>query len=149
MNLTTETFSRYLGRPAEDLLSDAHFKDWKFERSIVKDVKRPRIDYLFPSNGFDFICDLDGKVRTIFLHAHGNRQFADQLVDLPFSATRTEVLSQFGAPSKSGGVIKDPILGEFGPWDRFTVTGHSIHVEYSPNCENIRKITFMRADVVP
>jgi hypothetical protein len=149
MILTTQILEKYLGNPAATMLADAPFKDWKFEKSFENDLKKPRIDYIFPENGLDFVCDADDQVRTIFLYWDEHRRFEDGLADLPFSSTRQEVMERLGAPSKSGGIVNDPILGEFGPWDRFAKFGYSIHVEYKVNADSIKKITLMRADVVP
>lgn len=131
------------------MLTQVPFKNWKFEKSFENDLNKPRIDYTFPENGFDFICDANDKVRTIFLYSDGHRQFEGGLIDLPFSLARQEVITRLGVPSKSGGLVNDPILGEFGPWDRFTKSGYSIHVEYKADAGSIGKITLMRADVVP
>jgi hypothetical protein len=42
----------------------------------------------------------------------------------------------------------DPILGEYGPWDRFARLGYTIHVEYRADADCIKMITLMRPDVV-
>ena len=140
---------KYLGKPASNMLSDAPFKDWVFERTFENDLKESRIDYVFPQNGLDFICDGDDRVRTIFLYSDDHRCVGKGPVDLPFSLTRQEVIERLGSPSKSGGLVNDPILGDFGGWDRFSRLSSSIHVEYSADSDRINKITFMRADVVP
>jgi hypothetical protein len=149
MILTIEMLEKYLGNLAATVLAEEPFRNWKFEKSLEADLKNPRIDYTFPENGFDFICDANDKVRTIFLYSDGHRRFVSGLVDLPFSSNRQDVISRMGKPSKSGGLINDPILGEFGPWDRFARSGYSIHVEYKADADSIEKITLMRADVVP
>ena len=149
MTLTTETLSKYLGREASILLGDPPFKNWTFEKSFETDLERPLIDYVFSQNGMDFVCDEEDKVNSIFLYADESRCFTAGVQDLPFSASRHEVIARLGSPSKSGGGINDPILGEHGPWDRFARPGYAIHVEYWTDFDSIKKITLMRADVVP
>lgn len=72
-----------------------------------------------------------------------------ELFGIPFSSSRNDVLSIFGMPSKSGEARRDPFLGEYGPWDRFDEARHSIHFEYQPHADRIRRVTLMRADAVP
>ena len=149
MILTMRDLEEYLGKLATTMLSDAPFKDWTFDKSFEKDLDELRIDYIFPRNGLDFICDGDDRVRTIFLYSDDHRRFEEGIVDFPFSLTRQEVMERLGSPSKSGGPVNDPILGNFGTWDRFARLGYSIHVEYRADSDRINKITFMRSDVVP
>jgi len=59
------------------------------------------------------------------------------------------VRERLGTPSKSGPRISDPILGEYGEWDRFTKAEHTIHVQFRPDADRIKQITLMRNDVVP
>jgi hypothetical protein len=97
----------------------------------------------------DFVCDEEDRVRSIYLFSDKARCFEEGVDDLPFASSRQEVLSRFGSPSKSGGKISDPTLGEYGAWDRFTRPGYVVHVEYRLDADGIGKITLMRADVVP
>jgi hypothetical protein len=149
MSLTTETLSNYLGREASALLADPPFKNWIFEKSVETDLEKPRIDYVFAQDGMDFVCDGEERVRSIFLYADESRCFKEGVLDFPFTSSREEVIARLGSPSKSGGRISDPILGEYGAWDRFARLGYVIHVEYRLDADVIKKITLMRADVVP
>lgn len=149
MNLTIETLANYLGKKAAALLYDAPFKDWTFEKSLETGLEKPLVDYVFSEDGLDFVCDSDDNVQTIFLYCDESRCFREGVKDLPFTSSRQEVLARLGPASKSGGRIRDPILGEHGEWDRFVRTGYVIHVEYRFNADVIKKITLMRADVVP
>jgi hypothetical protein len=97
----------------------------------------------------DFVCDSQDKVNSIFLYSDGSRCFKEDIQDFSLTSTRQEVIARLGSPSKSGGRLSDPILGEYGAWDRFARTGFAIHVEYRPNVDVVNKVTFMRADVVP
>jgi hypothetical protein len=149
MSLTIEAVAAYLGRPASDMLSDAPFKDWPFERSIDADLNPPRIDYVFPNNGLDLVCDQNDEAATIFIHADKDRHISEDIPDLPLSSTRQDVYEILGSPTKKGDGLIDPVLGNYGPWDRFSETDHTIHVEYHADADRIKKITLIRNDVVP
>jgi hypothetical protein len=149
MSLTTETLSSYLGRKALVLLSDAPFKNWAVIRTVEVDLDSPLIDYVFTQNGMDFVCDGEDKLSSIFLYADQLRYFREGVEDLPFTCTRKEVIARLGSPSRSGNRINDPILGDYGAWDRFERSGYVIHVEYRLREDAINKLTLMRTDVVP
>ena len=123
MSLTIETFANYLGRDASNLLGDPQFKNWTFEKSFETDL--PLIDYVFAQDGFDFVCDDEDKVQSIFLYYDESRCFKEGVQGLPFTFSRQEVIARLGPPSKSGGRVSHPILGEYGamesllkPWLR-------------------------------
>jgi len=149
MILSIDNLEKYLGKPVSYMLSESPFRDWKFQKSVEEDLEKPRIDYIFPQGGLDLICDADDKVRTIFIYNDELRHFEGEILNPPLSSNRQEVIERLGPPSKNGCPLNDPILGEFGPWDRFARPGYSIHVEYKVDCDHIKKITFMRADIVP
>lgn len=149
MTLTIETLANYLGRDASDLLADPPFKNWSFKKSFDNDLEKPRIDYVFAQEGMDFICDGEDKVDTIFLYSDESRYLKEDIQDLPFTSSRKEVIARLGSPAKSGARSSSPFLGESGAWDRFTRSGHAIHVEYRLYADAIKMITLMRADVVP
>ena len=149
MTLTIETLASYLGGDASALLADAPFKNWIFDKSVEEDLEYPLIDYVFSDNGMDFVCDGENKVRSIFLYYTVSRKFREGVEDLPFTSSRQKVIARLGSPSKSGGRVSDPILGEYGAWDRFVLSGCVVHIEYQIDADAISKITLMRADVVP
>jgi hypothetical protein len=149
MSLTIETLANYLGREASTLLGDPPFKNWTFEKSFENDLEKPLIDYVFAQDGFDFVCDDEDKVQSIFLYCDESRRFDEGVQDLPFTSSRQVVIACLGPPSKSGGKVTSRILGECGAWDRFARPEYAIHVEYRLNADIINKITLMRADVVP
>ena len=149
MSLTTKTLANYLGNPVSVMLADLPFKNWPFEKSYENDLEKPRIDYIFPENGVDLVCDADERVTTIFLYFHETRRFEGDLLDLPFLFTRRQVMERLGPPSRSGGRTNDPVLGEYGPWDRYAMPDYSIHVQFREDADRIKQITLMRADVVP
>jgi hypothetical protein len=136
----------FLGKPAALLLTSAPFRSWNFERSVDDDLPEQTINYKVSRRGFSFTCDSDETINTIFAESD---DIDKSLIDIPFSTKRWEVRSMLGAPSKSGEPRSDPILGEYGPWDLYDEERHSIHIEYQPHADRIRRITLMRADVVP
>jgi|SRR5688572_6576797 len=149
MSLTTKTLANYLGSPASVILAEPPFKNWIFEKSYENDLEELRINYIFPENGVDLVCDAEERVTTIFLYSDQTRRFEEDLLDLPFLFTRRQVIECLGPPSKSGGRTNDPVLGEYGPWDRFAMPDYSIHVQFRVDADRINLITLMRADVVP
>lgn len=136
----------YLGKPASSLLASSPFMSWKFKKTIDDDLPEIRINYVSKRNNFSITSDIDDKIDCIFIEADNLDR---DLWDIPFSSSRNGVLSSFGTPSKSGAARTDPILGEYGPWDRFDEADHSIHIEYQPHADRIRRVTLMRADAVP
>ena len=144
-----KTIANYLGSPASTMLEDAPFKLWPVEKSFEDDLEKPIFHYIFPQNGLELRCDGDDRVSTIFLYSDEFNGFDESLLDAPFSSNHKKVIELLGAPSRSGGKISDPILGECGAWDRFARLGHTIHVEYSADADRIKKITLIRADAVP
>ena len=142
-------FETYLGRPASALLADSPFNQWPVEKSIEEDLEPPVIDYVFPKHGLELRCDWDDTVNTIFLHAAQYGVVDESLFWLSFSSTRRQVRQRLGSPSKSGGPLNDAVLGPSGAWDRFTLSGHTVHDEYRVNSDCISMITLMRPDVVP
>lgn len=142
----TNVLLDYLGMPASALLTSPPFKPRTFKKTVDDDLPEIRINYVSASNNFSFTSDVDDKIDCIFIEADNLDR---NLWDIPFSSSRNDVLSRFGVPSKSGAARTDPILGEYGPWDRFDETRHSIHIEYQPHADRIRRVTLMRADAVP
>ncbi|MER8805108.1 hypothetical protein, partial [Mesorhizobium sp. M0998] len=104
------------------------------------------IHYVSKRNGCSFTCSSDERIESIFIEAD---KFDQTLFEIPFSSKRSEVLGILGKPTKSGAPYSDVILGKYGAWDRFDQADHSIHVEYFPDADRIRRITLMRSHVVP
>lgn len=141
--------SKYLGKHVSAMLKEHPFKDWLFERSVETDLEEPIILYVFQKHGFELRCDQHEKVSVIFMYSDDYNGFDENLLEFPFSWNREQILGRFGAPSKSGPKTKDPVLGEFGEWDRFDRSKFAIHIEYRTDRDSIKKITLMRTDVVP
>lgn len=141
--------ANYLGNPVSTMLEASPFKLWPVDKSFEKDLPTPIIHYVFRQHGLELRCDGDDRVNTIFLYSDEFGGFDELLLEFPFSSSRQQVRERLGTPSKSGGKLSDPILGKYGPWDRFARSGHAIHVEYRIDADCIKKITLIRADVVP
>ncbi|RAZ89179.1 hypothetical protein DPM33_19695 [Mesorhizobium hawassense] len=139
-------FLDYLGRPASDLLTLPPFNTWHFKRTVDDDLPDIEINYVADRNNFSFMCDRHETIATIFVASDDFGQF---LGGISFSCNRQEVNGFLGTPSKSGKPYNDPILGEYGSWDRYDDGRQSIHVEYEPDADRIRRVTLMRADVAP
>ncbi len=131
----------YLGNSVSFMLADVPFKNWGFEKSSENDLEEPITHYIFPKNGLELRCDRHNKVNTIFLYSDEFLGFDESLLEVPFSFARHQVIEYFGSPSKSGNRINDPILGEYGAWDRFARLNYTIHVEYRANIDRIKQIT--------
>jgi hypothetical protein len=144
-----EKITDYLGFQASLMLRDEPFNGWEVERSLEEDLDPPIIHYVFPRHGLELRCDDDEKISVIFLYFDEYEGFDDVLIEPRFSWSRQQVVEYFGSPSKSGGSSSHPILGDYGAWDRFAMPGYAVRFEYRMDSDSIRKITFMRNDVVP
>lgn len=145
----TKSIAGYLGTRASSMLQAAPFKDWPVEKSSEEDLDEPVILYVFPRHGLELRCDQDDTISVIFLYSDELNGFNEKLFAPRFSWRRDQVLEHFGAPSKTGRRVSDPVLGDYGAWDRFTGLGHAVHVEYRVDCDSIKKVTLVREDRVP
>jgi hypothetical protein len=140
---------KYLGQHVSAMLRESPFKDWPFVKRVENDLEEPIILYVFKGHGFELQCDQNYKISVIFLTSAQDNDSDETLFNFTFSWKREQVLRHFGTPSKSGGRMTDPILGEYGGWDRFDRLDHTIHIEYRTDKDRIKMITLMRSDVVP
>ena len=138
--------SKYLGCKSSSILSDEFFKNWKFRKIERLDGDLRRNDYVFSRKGVSFVSEGDDVVTTIFFSHKASPPFDDGFDDLPFSCGRLEVRSRFGEPSTSREGFCDPILGEYGAWDRFNFPSYILHVQYFSKSDSIELITLMRPD---
>ncbi len=95
----------------------------------------------------------EGRIDTLFVYLvaeEGYAPFRGKLVaGLDASASRAEVRSELGVPSRFGEAFKDSILGPQGAWDRYDSERISLHFRYVHMGEGIRRITVMAADTAP
>jgi len=139
----------YLACPVSKLLESEPFKSWPVERSVDDDLDERVIDYVFEGHGLALQCDSEDRISVIFMCSNEHDRWDDSLFDIPFSLTRTEVLSRLGTPAKSGEKFRDPILGEYGAWDRFKIPQGAMHIQYQVDGLGIAQITLMRSDAIP
>jgi hypothetical protein len=140
--------ARFLGQKASSLLEAEPFKNWPVTRSVEDETDPPQVGYRFMDCGLEFNCDRhDERIHCLFLEAESYA--GTVLSEVSFRLRRDEVLARFGSPSKSGEGFSDPVLGDFGPWDRFHGPDYTLHFQYRVDSEGIAMITLMRNDVVP
>ena len=135
-----------LGKSATDVLPTAPFCNWSFERSVDENLDEPLVYFEFADQGIDFTCRDVERISTIFFRATGE---AAKVFELPTSLTRDEIRDQFGTPSASGEGMVDPVLGTYGPYDRYDYPEYSAHFEFFRDQDKIKLITFMTQSVVP
>ena len=144
-SFTLEALTQLLGKQDTTLLSAIPFRKWSFEKSIEKDLTPPITDYVCTENGMDFVCDEDGTVSAIFLYFDEVRRFSGNIIELPSTKRQSEVIKLLGIPTQRGDKSYDPILGAYGPWDRFVRPPNIIQIEYHVNDDSIKKITLMKS----
>lgn len=120
-----EAFTSQLGKPVQQLL-ESSLGRWPLHRHLLS-YKNSRC-------GIEVSIDYFENVRSIFLKPG---DVAHQLLELPFSTPRSEVLNLLGAPSRSGSAP-----GTNAPWDRFDRPGHAVHCEYDRAASSLTRITF-------
>lgn len=141
-----DKLTKYLGQNSYALISSYPFNDWVFDRTVDEDLPEKTVNYVESHGEFSMVCDSNEKIRAIFLKSSN---FDEEFIGFPFSYSRDQVLSIMGAPSKSGAAYNDPILGKYGPWDRYDLHEYSMHVGYRADEDKIESVTLIRADVVP
>ncbi len=146
MKYSVCSVSKYLGCKSSAILADEFFQDWKVRKIERHDGDSHRNDYAFSRRGVSFISDGDDVITAIFFSCKASPPFASGFDDLPFSFGRLEVRDRFGEPSGSREKFYDPILGEYGGWDRFNFPNYVLHVQYFSERDNIELITLMRPD---
>ena len=133
-----------LGRAVSEVLDAKPFSGWLFTRTEEHE-SREEFWYEFEGRGVQLICDRFELVRSVFLR----RGDGESLAGVPFSMSRREVLMRFGPAAKNGAAVWIPGLGDYGPWDRFTIAEGFLHVQYCTDRDEIDMVTLMRADAAP
>jgi hypothetical protein len=141
--------AEFLGKHVSSILQQSPFKYWPVDRFVENSLDEQIIQYIFNKHGLELQCNYKEEISVIFLYSEDYNGFDDSLFDIPFSSKRKQILEWFGMPSKSGERINDPILGEIGAWDRFTLAGFTLHFSYRIDSDEISRITLMKSDVVP
>ncbi len=141
--------TEYLGNQVSRILESDPFKHWPVATYTEDNLDEEILHYIFSDHGLELRCDAYCSVCAIFIFSQEYGGFDESLFEIPFSLKREQVLEHFGEPSKTGERFSDPILGEYGAWDRFRRPGIAIHVEYRADADEISKITLMRSDIIP
>lgn len=134
MNSKRKIVHEYIGANIEKLLNDKPFKKYKFVMHVDNDLPNYVYMYLCEEHGFEFHCDEDHSIRTIFVSRES--EISDRL-DVRIGWSSYEVRHRLGVPTKSGKL-----------WDRFDLANYSFHVSYGDD-KRVEMITLMRNDVVP
>jgi len=82
-------------------------------------------------------------VDTVFVY--GPSPLLDGVIS--FSASRRDLLAQFGEPSASGEEKVVKYLGAQGAWDRFDYPEWSLHFQYAAGSDRLKLVTVMTREV--
>ncbi|WP_425106053.1 hypothetical protein [Ancylobacter sp.] len=134
MNSKSKMMQDYIGVNVEALLNDEPFRNYKFALSEVNDLPEYYCMYACEEYGFEFHCDEDKRITTIFVSRESD--LSDRL-DVRIGCSSHDVRHRLGVPTKSG-----------KSWDRFDGAKYSFHVSYD-QYDLVEMITLMRDDVVP
>jgi hypothetical protein len=106
--------------------------------------------YLAREAGVEIAADAHGVVTTVFLHFHGDDGFTSYRGEIPGGAgdvpRRAALWAALGRPASSGDPYRDPFLGDYGPWDRWTLTTSTLHAQYALDGENLHRVTLTLPD---
>ena len=96
-----------------------------------------------PDGEFEAVCNSARVVDTVFVYR------SSPLLDgiISFSASRRDVLAQFGEPSASGEEKVVKYLGAQGAWDRFDYPEWSLHFQYVVGSDRLELVTAMSPEV--
>ncbi|GGA88215.1 hypothetical protein GCM10011521_28230 [Arenimonas soli] len=97
-----------------------------------------------PDGTWQLSTGLDGRIRSVFLFPH-----AELPLGISWTMSRHEARTLLGPPSRSQEGSTVPILGDFGPFDRFDSTFHCIHLEYDVDTDRLRQVTLMHPSAAP
>lgn len=106
--------------------------------------------YLARESGVEIAADTHGVVTTVFLHFHGDDGFLSYRGRIPGGAgdvpRRAALWAALGRPGESGDPYHEKFLGDYGPWDRWTLPALTLHAQYALDGENLHRITLTRPD---
>jgi hypothetical protein len=96
-----------------------------------------------PDGEFEAVFNSARVVDTVFVY----RQSPLLEGIIPFSASRKDVLAQFGEPSARGDDKVVKYLGAQGAWDRFDYPEWSLHFQYAVGSDRLKLVTVMTREV--
>ncbi|PRY25656.1 hypothetical protein [Pseudosporangium ferrugineum] len=101
--------------------------------------------YLARESGVELAADLHGMITTVFLHFHGDDDFAPYTGEIPGGAGRVPrragLWASLGHPGGSGDPYRDRYLGDYGPWDKWALDGFHLHAQYADDGETLTRAT--------
>jgi hypothetical protein len=101
--------------------------------------------YLARDAGLEIAADSYGVVTTVFLHFDGEDGFEPYRGEIPGGGSlprRAGLWAALGRPDESGEPRRDPLLGDYGPWDRWLLRDCLLHAQYALDGQNLRRITY-------
>ena len=109
--------------------------------------------YLARDAGVELAADAYGLVTTVFLHFHGDDGFTSFRGEIPGGAgsdpRRGALWAALGHPDEQGEPYRDRFLGDYGPWDRWLLSGLTLHAQYGTDGESLERCTLTLPDRLP
>lgn len=143
-----------LGKPVDSPESRAALDEFELTRwdTGADGDEEDDVSLVDPAQGIEVQHTPDGVIQSIFLFSHGHQGFArfsrSLSRNLTFQSTRADVREQFGEPDLSGAPTTGTLLGDSGPWDRYTLPGGYIHFQFRFDRDAIQLVTLMTLDAV-
>jgi len=97
-----------------------------------------------PCGKWEVSLDSNNIITTVFLYLNNG---CNGILDLDRTMGRSDVLSLLGDPISTGEPHSDPILGEFGAWEKYFYNNLYVHIEHECEDRNIKQITIMVDDI--
>jgi hypothetical protein len=102
--------------------------------------------YLAREAGLEIAADTSGVVTTVFLHFDGDDGYTPYHGEIPGGGgsvpRRAGMWASLGRPDQSGEPRHDPVLGDYGPWDRWLLPGFVLHARYALDGQNLCRVTY-------
>lgn len=132
---------------SEEVQSRIETDELKLEK--LEDLEEGQAEQAFLEsydNGYS-ISFSDGVAVAVFLKVTAKNQYAAYRGDLPFglsaSSSRTQVREKMGEPLQSAEPHSDPILGDYGAWDKYEYQGAAVHFQFRLDENGIELVTLM------
>jgi hypothetical protein len=109
--------------------------------------------YLARDAGIEIAADPHGVVTTVLLHFDGEDGFTPYHGEIPGGAgsvpRRAGLWAALGRPDESGEPHHDPLLGDYGPWDRWLLPDYLLNAQYAQDGQNLARVTYTLPDSTP
>jgi len=115
----------------------------------------PAVDRYVTSATSGVVLSLDklGFVEAVFLYLHGHEEKPEFQGRLPLGLskdlTQASVRRLLGEPTFQRSATVDPLLGPYGPAERYDLASRSVHLEYAVHTGKLSLVTVMAASAVP